>query len=288
MDGIALHDRRRFRHRVRARGARRRGRRPRARHRGPPLPQRGHRRAACPRPTTTSSSARTGPSRTRATISRPSGPRSGGSSSTPASTPARSSGSASTSRPARCSRPRPTARRCAASTPTGATPTPGSSSGSTTPPSPRPTTSTDVAGELERAVARPLRRQDLVGVVLPEGPPDPARGARRLSRRRPAHRGRRLGRLAAHRGRDAEQLHGRLQGASGRPPTASRIGAFFEALEPGFGSVVDDKMSRDIVPIGGAGRRPDRARRRPGLGFGRARPWPSPTSTPTSRSRPRP
>ena len=26
--------------------------------------------------------------------------------------------------------------------------------------------------------------------------------------------------------------------------------AFFEALEPGFGSVVDDKMSRDIVPIG--------------------------------------
>jgi L-ribulokinase len=28
--------------------------------------------------------------------------------------------------------------------------------------------------------------------------------------------------------------------------------AFFEALEPGFGSVVDDKMSRDIVPIGGS------------------------------------
>ena len=26
--------------------------------------------------------------------------------------------------------------------------------------------------------------------------------------------------------------------------------SFFEALEPGFGSVVDDKMSRDIVPIG--------------------------------------
>jgi len=28
--------------------------------------------------------------------------------------------------------------------------------------------------------------------------------------------------------------------------------AFFEALEPGFGSVVDDKMSREIVPIGGS------------------------------------
>ena len=27
---------------------------------------------------------------------------------------------------------------------------------------------------------------------------------------------------------------------------------FFEALEPGFGSVVDDKMSRDVAPIGGA------------------------------------
>ena len=69
-----------------------------------------------------------------------------------------------------------------------------------------------VARDLGLTVARPLWRQDLVGVVLPEGPPDPARGTRRLSRRRPADRGRRLGRLAVDRGRDAQQLHGRLQG----------------------------------------------------------------------------
>ena len=70
-----------------------------------------------------------------------------------------------------------------------------------------------VARELDQPWLDALRRQDLVRVVLPEGAPDPARGARRLPRRRPARRGGRLGRLATDRARDAEQLHGRLQGA---------------------------------------------------------------------------
>ena len=55
-----------------------------------------------------------------------------------------------------------------------------------------------------RGLATPLRRQDLVGVVLLEGTPDPRRGAGRLRRGRPAHRGRRLGHLAPHRGRDPQ------------------------------------------------------------------------------------
>ena len=65
-------------------------------------------------------------------------------------------------------------------------------------------------------VARPLRRPDLVRVVLPEGAPDPARGTRALPRRGPFGRGGRLGRLAADRDRDPEQLHRRLQGPVGR------------------------------------------------------------------------
>ena len=63
---------------------------------------------------------------------------------------------------------------------------------------------------------------------------------------------------------------------------------FFEALEPGFGTVVDDKMSRSIASIGRTGRRPD-----PGGGRvdGPAEPGSpsrSPMSTRTSRRRPRP
>ena len=61
-------------------------------------------------------------------------------------------------------------------------------------------------------MARPLRREDLLGVVLREGAADPRRGARALRPRGTADRGRRLGRLAAHRSRDPEHVHRRLQG----------------------------------------------------------------------------
>ena len=67
-------------------------------------------------------------------------------------------------------------------------------------------------GRARRAVALQLRRTHLVRVVLLEGAADPRRGARGLRARRPPDRGGGLGRLAAHRRRDAQQLHRRLQG----------------------------------------------------------------------------
>ena len=63
-----------------------------------------------------------------------------------------------------------------------------------------------------RGLAAPLRRQDLIGVVLLQGPADPRRIARHLRRRGPDHRGGRLGHLAPDRERAAQQLHRRLQG----------------------------------------------------------------------------
>ena len=80
-------------------------------------------------------------------------------------------------------------RRHAAVLPAGVartTRTPGSSCGSTTPPSPRPTSSTQIAARAGRGVPGALRRQDQLRVVLPQGLADPGRGAGGLRRRRPA------------------------------------------------------------------------------------------------------
>ena len=101
-----------------------------------------------------------------------------------------SSASGSTSRPARCCRPRPTARR-SAELPglPGRTRTPGSSSGSTTPPSPRPTGST-------RSRARPARP----GSTATAGRSRPSGSSRRRSRsstRRPRSTPRRTGCIEA-------------------------------------------------------------------------------------------
>ena len=62
-----------------------------------------------------------------------------------------------------------------------------------------------VAAERGEPWLRALRRQDLVRVVLRQGAADPRRGAGGLRARRPADRGGRLGRLAAHRRRDAKR-----------------------------------------------------------------------------------
>ncbi len=136
-------------------------------------------------------------------------------------------------------------------------------------------------------LAGPLRREDLVRVVLLEGAPDPRRGARGLRRGRPPDRGGRLGRLAADRRRDPQRLHGRLQGdvvEARRLPGPGLLRRARPALRRRSSTRRCDATS--------AGRR---ARRRPvrprpprwtGLpardrGGGRA------TSTPTSPSRPR-
>ena len=144
----------------------------------------------------------------------------------------------------------------------------------------------EVARRARRAVAAALRRPDLVGVVLLEEPPDPRRGAAGLPRRRPADRGRRLGRLAADRRRDAQQLHRRLQGDLVEGRTASRRPTTSPRSTRGSRRVVDDKMSRDDRADRRAGRRADARRRRRGPASGPAPPSRSPTSTPTSRCRP--
>ena len=91
---------------------------------------------------------------------------------------ARSSGSASTSPPARCSRRRPTARRCASSMRYRREPHAWVKLWKHHAAQPEADDVNRVAARARPAVAGPLRRQDLVRVVLPEGAPDPARGAR--------------------------------------------------------------------------------------------------------------
>ena len=144
--------------------------------------------------------------------------------------------------------PRPMARRCALC-PSGATTrTPGSSCGSTTPPSPRPTRSTPPRAS-GRALARALWRQDLVRVVLLQGPADPGRSPGSLRRRRPPARGRRLGRLAADRRREAQHCTAGYKAMwskrDGFPPNE-----FFKALDPRLEHIVDEKMSRTLYPLG--------------------------------------
>ena len=187
-------------------------RRPRARHRRLPLPARRDRRAAARRPTTTSCSSPTGRSRI------------------PRTTSARSRRRCPRCSPRRASI-RPTSigigidfTACtmlptlADGTPLcllddlGASPHAWVKLWKHHAAQPEADRINEVAAERGEPWLAALRRQDLVRVVLREGAPDPRRGAGRLRARRPADRGGRLGRLAAHRRRDAQQLHGRLQG----------------------------------------------------------------------------
>jgi hypothetical protein len=62
-----------------------------------------------------------------------------------------------------------------------------------------------------RGLARPLRRQNFVGVVLQQGAANAARSAGRVSRGRPPDGSGGLGDLAALRARGAQHLHGGLQ-----------------------------------------------------------------------------
>ena len=120
---------------------------------------------------------------------------------------------ASTSRPARCCRRPPTARPCAGCPSCAPEPHAWVKLWKHHAAQPEADRINALAAEPGRAVAAALRRPHLVRVVPGQVAPDPRRGTRYLRRGGPAHRGRRLDRVAAHRGRDAQQLHRRLQGA---------------------------------------------------------------------------
>ena len=95
--------------------------------------------------------------------------------------------------------------------------------------------------------------------ILDEAPGDLRRG-------RPPDRGRRLGRLAAHRGRDPQRVHGRLQGhvvQARRIPGRRRTSA---ALDPRFAI----GRRRQDAPRPPAGGRPSRRALRGGGGLDRA------------------
>ena len=135
-----------------------------------------------------------------------------------------------------------------------------------------------------RGLAGTLRRPDLVRMVLREGPPDPGRGSGRLRGRRPPDRGGRLDRLAADRGRDAERVHGRVQGDLVARRRLPRRGVLRRARSA-------PRVDRRRQDVTGSRRSEDapvasRRKRRPGPAFGRARLSRSPTSTPTCPSRP--
>ena len=69
-----------------------------------------------------------------------------------------------------------------------------------------------------RAVDRPVRRQDLLGVAVRQGPPAAGGGPGHLPAGGPLDRGGRLDHLAAVRRRDPQHLHRRVQGhLPGRP-----------------------------------------------------------------------
>ena len=145
-----------------------------------------------------------------------------------------------------------------------------------------------VAAERGEPWLAPLRRQDLVRVVLREGAADPRRGARGLRARRPADRGGRLGRLAAHRRRDPQQLHRRATRRCGRSATASRRTTTSPRSTRASSTSSTRRCRGGSSPLGDARGRPDRA----GRGAGRAscpgRRSRSRTSTRTSRRRRRP
>ena len=106
------------------------------------------------------------------------------SSATAASTRPTSSASASTSPPARCCRPRPTARRSRVLPELRAEP---ARLGQALEAPRRPARGRPDQRDRRapgRGVAAQVRRQDQLRVVLPQGPPDPRRGARRLRRAR--------------------------------------------------------------------------------------------------------
>ena len=145
-----------------------------------------------------------------------------------------------------------------------------------------------VGDRARRAMAGPLRREDLVGVVLREGAADPRRGARGLRARRSADRGARLGRLAADRRGEPERAAPRATRRCGRSATGFRPTRTSPRSTRASSTSSTRSCRARIAPLGAraggaqrAGRRAGpgscrhgggrRERRLPRLGPGRAR-----------------
>ena len=108
----------------------------------------------------------------------------------------------------------------------------------------------------------------------------------RLPRRRPADRGRRLGRLAADRRRDPQRVHRGLQGDLVEARTASRTPRTSAASTRRSRRSSTTRCRATSTRIGERGRRALGRGGGAGPACGPGRPSRSPTSTPTSRCRP--
>ncbi len=135
-------------------------------------------------------------------------------------------------------------------------------------------------------LAGPLRRQDLVGVVLREVAADPRRGARGLRRRGPPARGDRLDRLAADRRRDAERVHRRLQGDVVEARRLPRRG-LLRRPRPAASPTSSTRRCAGTCARSASGPAGSPPRRRPGPACCPGPRSPSPTSTRTWRCPPR-
>ena len=182
----------------------------------------------------------------------------------------------------------PTAPRCASCRELARpTRTPTSSCGSTTPPSRRPTGSTSWPRERGEAVAAAVRRADLLGVGVRQGPAAARGGPGGLRRDGALGRGRRLDRLAAVAARYVRNAcTAGYKGIHQDGAYPSRD--FLAALNPGFASFVERqaRRTRSASSAPRAGRL-TAAGRRAGPACPRASRSPSATSTPTSPRRPR-
>ena len=273
--------RRRLRHPVRP-GRRRPGqRRRRARHRGPRLPARRARPDAARGPAATPARPRLGAAGARRLRRRAQDRRPRRARATPASTRRRSSASAPTSPPARWCRRPPTARRCARCPGFAADPHAYVKLWKHHAAQPQADRINALAAQARRGLAAPLRRADLLGVGVRQGPaaarggPGGLRRDRRTGSRPPTgSSGSSAGRYV--RNACTAGYKGIFQ--DGTYPTRD----FLAALNPDFADFVADKLDARDRPAR-RGRRPaHRARPPRGPGCPRASRSRSATSTPTS------
>ena len=134
-----------------------------------------------------------------------------------------------------------------------------------------------------RAVARAVRRPHLLRVGACEGAAGPRGGPRRVRRRRPLDRGRRLDRVAALRSRDAQRVHRGLQGPV--PGRAVSVDRLLRRAAPVLRALRRRQARAPAVAARRAAQARSPRRRRCSAAFPKASPSPWGTSTRTSPRR---